>query len=69
MLAAVRPLVEEVLALESAEREFLDLLLDEGDYRPDLLFPGQPEIVRRIERHPALLWKAQNVRQFRAAGR
>jgi hypothetical protein len=32
-----------------------------GRYEPELLFPNQPEIVQRIRRHPALLWKAQNV--------
>jgi hypothetical protein len=32
-----------------------------GKYQPELLFPKQPEIVERIRRHPALLWKAANV--------
>jgi hypothetical protein len=32
-----------------------------GHYRPELLFPGETAIVERIQRHPALLWKADNV--------
>ena len=59
MFELVRPVLTAVLdpACESA---FLDSIAA-GRYEPDLLFPNQPEIVQRIRRHPALLWKAQNV--------
>jgi predicted nucleotidyltransferase component of viral defense system len=59
MFELVRPVLTAVLdpARESA---FLDAIAA-GRYEPDLLFPNQPEIVQRIRRHPALLWKAQNV--------
>ena len=67
MLDAVRPLVAEILTGTEAEREFLNQLLDTGVYRPALLFSGPPELVQRLERHPALLWKALNVREFRSS--
>ena len=34
-----------------------------GKYQPELLFPEDDGIVNRIRRHPALQWKAENVRQ------
>jgi hypothetical protein len=36
-----------------------------GSYQPELLFPKRPEIVNRIRQHPALLWKAEHVRDHR----
>jgi hypothetical protein len=35
-----------------------------GKYRPELLFPEQPEIVERIRQHPALPWKTENVARY-----
>jgi predicted nucleotidyltransferase component of viral defense system len=59
MLDAVSPLLATVLdhRLETAYLEAMAA----GHYRPELLFPGQPEIVERIRQQPALLWKAENV--------
>jgi hypothetical protein len=34
-----------------------------------LLFPNRPDIVERIARHPAQLWKAANVAEHRSRQR
>jgi hypothetical protein len=59
MTAAVRPLLVVVLD-HAKEKAYLDAMA-RGEYRPELLFPNRPDIVERIARHPALLWKATNV--------
>jgi len=59
MIAAVRPLLKRVLG-PPKERAYLDAMA-RGEYRPELLFPNHPDIVERIARHPAMLWKATNV--------
>ena len=51
-----------VLPLKENERRFLDLLLEKGEIDPSILTPDQ-ELQERIRRHPALEWKAWNVRQ------
>jgi len=59
MAAAAQPLLVGVLA-HAREKSYLDAM-GRGEYRPELLFPNRPEIVERIARHPAMLWKAANV--------
>ncbi len=59
--------VEPLLALSPAEREYTDRV-QVGDFRPELLFPEDPETAGRLSRHPALLWKVQNARRH-AEGR
>jgi hypothetical protein len=59
MLKAVTPLLATVLDHE-CETSYLEAMAS-GHYQPELLFPEQPEIVERIRRHPALLWKASSV--------
>jgi len=59
MTAAIRPLLARVLA-HAKEKAYLDAMA-RGEYRPELLFLNRPDIVERIARHPALLWKATNV--------
>lgn len=61
MLNAVAPLLQPVLD-HSREAAYLEAMAV-GRYRPELLFPNEPEIVERIRQHPALLWKAENVAQ------
>ena len=58
MLSVVRPLIREIVGSKDSA-SFLDAM-GRGEYRPDLLFPDQPEISARIANHPALVWKAQN---------
>lgn len=57
----IAPLVD----LDEAEREYTERL-QLGELRPDLLFPGDPDLASRVARHPALLWKAQNARDHAA---
>ncbi len=59
MTAAIRPLLVSVLD-RAREKAYLDAMA-RGEYRPELLFPNRPDIVERIVRHPAMLWKATNV--------
>lgn len=57
-----RKALSVVLPLSAAERGFLDALLDHGEIRPDLLDIGDSQ-AELIMRHPALMWKARNVKQ------
>lgn len=52
----------ELVAWSSAERAFMDALMDRGELRAELL-TGQPELQRRINSQPMLRWKQMNVRQ------
>jgi hypothetical protein len=66
-----RQLVEEcrekldaVLPFSEPEKEFLDLVLDEGEIEPSLLTPDK-DLQERIGHHPLLEWKALNVRKHK----
>jgi len=61
MLKTVSPLLATVLD-HKREAAYLEAIAA-GHYRPELLFPNEPTIVGRIQQHPALLWKADNVAQ------
>ncbi len=45
-----------------AEREFLDRVLDHGEIRAELL-TDDDALRSRIDQHPSLAWKAQNVKK------
>ncbi len=66
MVKECRELLSAVLPLTENERTFLDLLLDQGEIDPSLL-TSDTSLQDRIRRQPMLEWKAQNVRQHRAA--
>lgn len=51
-----------VYPLREHEIKFLDLLLDKGEIKPELLTKDSG-LQERIKRHPMLLWKALNVRK------
>lgn len=59
---AVRPLLE----LNNEEKEYIERL-HEGELRPDLLFPDDPNMIEKITLHPALRWKIQNVLEYRSS--
>ena len=42
----------------------LDRYLDYAEYKPELLFYEYPDLIPRIEEHPALLWKRLNVEKY-----
>jgi predicted nucleotidyltransferase component of viral defense system len=52
-----------LLPFTVTEMEFLDLLLDKGEIKPELLTADEG-MQDRIKRHPLLEWKALNVREF-----
>ena len=62
MFAVTKPMLEGVLD-HGREGNFLEGMAA-GKYQPELLFPQDAAIVGRIRSHPALLWKAENVRQY-----
>jgi hypothetical protein len=62
MFAVAKPILECVLD-HPREAALLEAMAS-GKYQPELLFPKDAGIVDRIRRHPALLWKSENVRQY-----
>lgn len=66
MVRECREALSMILPFSKAEREFLDRLLDHGEIRPEVLGVDEP-LGERIGSHPALQWKAQNVRGTNAA--
>jgi predicted nucleotidyltransferase component of viral defense system len=65
LLAECRELLRRVLPLSSGELEFLTRLNEGGEIVPGLL-TDEPRLAEAIAHHPALLWKAQNVRRHEA---
>ena len=55
-----------VLPLTGEEREFITRLNDHGEINPELL-SVERAMQELILAHPALLWKALNVRKHRGA--
>ncbi len=64
LVERTRERLAAVLPLRDHERTFLDALLDLGEVRPELLTDDLP-LQARLREHPALHWKAQNVRAHR----
>lgn len=62
MFKSVRPLLAKILD-RKREEPFLDAMAA-GHFIPGLLFRSRPEIAERVENHPALLWKAENVARY-----
>lgn len=68
LAARVREALAAVLPLRGSERAFLDRLLDDGEIEPELL-TEDVALAALARRHPALLWKAENVRRHRGRPR
>ena len=68
LVGRCRDLLSVVLPFSPDEREFLERINGHGEIRPDLI-TGDPIVRERLANHPALLWKAQNVRAYRFGGR
>jgi len=62
LVSECREWLSIVLPLDSAEVEFLDLINGQGVIAPDRL-TDDPAMQELIRSHPALLWKALNVRK------
>jgi hypothetical protein len=67
MLRAVAPVLREVLD-DEREKAYLEAMA-RGKYQPELLLSDYPGMAQRIARHPALLWKAENVAAHLARSR
>lgn len=76
MLAGVAPVrielierawnaIDKFLKLESDEAEYIAAVM-QGELKPELLFPDNPEEAGRAGAHPAILWKLQNVQNHLA---
>jgi len=57
-----RDRLSKVLPFTETEMEFLSQILDKGKILPDLI-TSDTELQNRIERHPLLLWKVENIRR------
>lgn len=68
LCARLAGVADRLLQWSPAQRVFLDHLHDNGRVDATDLHP-EPEIRRRIEAQPMLLWKAKNVRAHRAPRR
>jgi len=60
----LRPMLSILLPFTDSEVEFLNQLLENGEIVPDLLTDNS-RLQDCIRRMPMLLWKAENVRQYR----
>jgi len=68
LLEECRDSLSRILPFEPEELEFLERINGHGEIRPDLMTDdaGMQEI---LASHPALLWKAMNVRNHRKEGK
>jgi len=67
LIEECREALSMVLPLKENERRFLDVLLERGEINPALI-TSDHELQERIKRHPALRWKALNVRKHFGIG-
>ena len=67
LLGCVIPFIKDLLSFEEKEKSFLNLLLDNAEYHPELIF-NDSEIVDKLKRHPVVLWKRLNVEKFSKGG-
>jgi len=54
-----------LIDVDEAEREYIDRA-HAGELRPELLFPDEEALAEQMRRHPALLWKIENVKRHRS---
>lgn len=62
-----RQLLSSVLPLSPNERQFLDIVNDQGEVQADLLTDDEV-LQARIDQHPGIAWKALNVRRRSDSG-
>jgi predicted nucleotidyltransferase component of viral defense system len=62
MKNTTKDFLSELMSYTKDEQLFMDRFLDDGVYEPALLFSDE-EQAKRLEKHPAVLWKLQNHRQ------
>lgn len=64
MVRECREALSALLPFNEAESAFLDLLLEKGEIDATIL-TGEADLQKRIQNHPNLEWKAQNVRRHK----
>ena len=63
MKSEAKKILDQILSRTEKEKEFLHTFLENGEYKPELLFEaGQAQ---RLMNHPAVLWKLHNLRKFK----
>jgi hypothetical protein len=67
LIQECRQAISIVLPFTKNEREFLDHLLDRGEIYPSLITDDE-EMMKKIQNHPGLQWKALNVKEFKNEG-
>jgi len=63
MKKATKSFLSDLMNYDESERHFMNRFLDEGVYEPELLF-DDPKQAERLKKHPAVLWKLQNHKQY-----
>lgn len=64
LVTECQDVLSHLLPFNESEKSFFDLLLDEGEIESSLI-TSDTELQKKINLHPGLLWKAQNVKQFK----
>ena len=59
---SITPVVSPLVTLSDDEREYVERI-QWGEFRPELVVKDHPELLERVQRHPGLLWKAENGRR------
>ena len=54
--------LQPLVTLDGQETEYIDKI-HVGKLSPEILFPDDEELTNRLQRHPALLWKIDNVKR------
>jgi len=63
MKNATKAFLSPFIHYDESEQRFMDRFLGEGMYEPDLIFKDARQ-ADRLKKHPAVLWKLQNHRQY-----
>ena len=61
MLGAVRGWLSALDVATPAEAEYVRLLDEEAEYRPELLFAAWPDVLERAAMDPVMAWKIRNL--------
>ena len=62
IVTKAREIMAPFLKFKKQEGDYLNRLIEEGDYQPELIFSDE-QLAKRLRQHPVVLWKAVNVRE------
>ncbi len=63
LISGCRDSLAEIIDFTSNELQFLKNIIEHGEITPELL-TADNNLMELIKRHPVLLWKAMNVREY-----